>query len=244
MLRRHNLLLSFISLSLAAGGCGADEPTMGSQLITAAEGGTLVTDDAELSVPAAALGEDTTVTLLVDGASGYPALEDGLDRVVVLEPAGVVLAQPASIVFAGGDVSAAATVRAHQLVDGEWAAVETATASREEDGRVRLRVGRFGVYGVTAVEPVQGEPTVRVTATLDDAPLAEARVTLWTALEQQLGETTTGADGQAVFELELEAGEYFITVERPADTCGEGFSSFTYAPGTPVSVSVGFSRAC
>jgi len=204
----RKLLLPFLLLSLA--GCSSSA----SGLITAAEGGTVRSDAAELTVPAMALGSDTEVTVDTASASDYPALENARGEVVRLQPEGTVLETPATVVVRSGLIGAApgASVSIHQLreIDGVrvWRPVESVYDS--ETGDAEAYVSTFAPLGVVVTEAAA---TGAVTGTLrwgtgdpaDGAPV-ELR-----AGDEVVSSTTTDATGAFSF-TDVEPGSYTVHI--------------------------------
>src|SRR5687767_3963998 len=103
-MRQHLGLLLSVSGWIFVGACGGDGAGSASMVVTAAEGGTVQVsgEETRLEIPPGALAEDTEIVLSIASLSDYPALEHGRDRVLVIEPDGLVLSAPAELLFDPG----------------------------------------------------------------------------------------------------------------------------------------------
>lgn len=129
------------------------------QLVTAADGGTIETADASLSIPAGALAEDTEITISVfpRPTSGMPGPE-ALGPVYELSPDGLTFDEPAFLTL-----TPPAWAPPHQLTvafeteqPGVWEEVETLTGPLEISGRLDhfsswSRVLNTGLYASVEV---------------------------------------------------------------------------------------------
>lgn len=204
----RKLLLPFLLLSLA--GCSSSS----SGLITAAEGGVVRTDAAEVTVPAMALAADTEVTVETASASDYPDLVNGRAEVVRLEPEGTVLETPATVIVRSDLIAAepGASVTIHQLrdIDGEraWRPVESVYDS--ETGDAEAYVDVFAPLGV-AVQAAASTGTVRGTLTWGSGDPADGAPIELRTVDGTVGTATTDAAGAFTF-TDVEPGTYTLYV--------------------------------
>jgi len=207
-MNHRKLLLPFLLLSLA--GCSSSA----SGLITAAEGGVVSSDAAELTVPAMALASDTEVTVETASISDYPELENARSEVVRLEPEGTVLETPATVVVRADLIDAApgARVTIHQLrdIDGvrAWRAVESVYDS--ETGDAEAYVTTFAPLGVV-VEEVGATATVRGTLTWSSGDPADGAPVELRDGDTVVHSTSTDATGAFTF-TDVEPGSYTVHV--------------------------------
>jgi len=205
----RKLLLPFLVLSLA--GCSS----AASGLITAAEGGVVRSDAAELTVPAMSLAADTEITVDTASASDYPALENGRPEVVRLQPEGTVLETPATVVVRSDLIDAApgSRVSIHQLrdIDGvrAWRAVESVFDS--ETGEAEAYVTTFAPLGIV-VEAVAATATVTGTLSWGSGDPADGAPVELRQGETVVATATTDAAGAFTF-ADVEPGAYTVNVD-------------------------------
>lgn len=244
----HTHLLSIpLALVLAlAAACGGDsENANTSSLISASEGGSLELSGSKTKVifPAGAVAEDTEITLQLGAVSDFAERKDARAEVLVFAPE-MTLASPAQLSLDLSDVDASSRVYLVQFVDGEWRQPEI---SAIEIGSGGIAEASFFVLAPTAivVEPVasgSSKVTGKVTHIYTQEPLAGIEFSLWTALEDKLGTTTSGADGSFVFE-NVPAGELFVSAMVLAkNNCYNDPTSktITVSEGEDATVSFGF----
>jgi hypothetical protein len=126
--------MTAFTLVLAVAGlaaCGDNgEPSGNAVLIIAAQGGTVTMDGDEtgISIPANALAADAEISISYGNLSDYGALENGLSRVLVMEPAGTTLQTPATVLLdPGTTIGADKVVFVRQWMDGGWYGTQEAS---------------------------------------------------------------------------------------------------------------------
>lgn len=246
-MRTNTIMLAAL---VALAGCSSNAgPGSGSATIAAAEGGTITLGSgATISIGPGALAEDTEVSVSFQTISDYEPLEDAIDEVAVLEPAGTALETPATIVFdprASFDVSSRA--RLFQFFDGAWVRPELGNVELRSDGTIAASVYWFAPTAVV-IEPVEELPplaatTVQVTVLSDGAPLAGVPVQLWTSFEMMVGTDTSDASGVVRF-ADVAPGDYFAVATPGAGFCGAADSSFTKVDGVAGLVELAFTSGC
>lgn len=239
----------FAAIMAIAGCSSGTGPGSGSELITAAEGGSITLGGgAVVTIAPGALAEDTDVSVSFETLSDFGPLDDALNEVAVLEPAGTVLESPATIVFtpsASFDVSSRA--RLYQFFDGAWVRPEVGSVELRSDGTIAASVSWFAPTAVTIEEIADPPPlaatTVQVTVVADGAAAAGIPVQLWTAFEEMIGTEMTDAAGVVRF-ADVSAGDYFAVVSAGGGLCGTGEQSFTKVDGTASQLDFAFFSAC
>lgn len=153
--------VSALTLALVmtlAAGCGdSGEPSGDAVLITAAQGGTVSMngDETAISIPANALAADTEIAISYGSLADYGALDNGLSRVLVLEPAGTALEIPASVlVDPGVTIGADQTVSVRQWMDGGW--YGTQSAEVVSGGLVSTTVSYLAPLAIVVQDAPQG----------------------------------------------------------------------------------------
>jgi hypothetical protein len=210
-----------VVLLAAVAGCGGGGGGGTTETIRAAEGGTVEIPDREVRVgiPPNALMSDTDVSLEVDAIGGYPALADAIDEVLVLEPAGTVLEVAASVTWkpAGVELDGSEQLRAYQLEDGAWRALE-ARPEVGSGGVVSTTVVRFAPIALTVVEaPPPGSAEVRgmVIHGYTEEPYPGLELELLQD-GREIETATTDADGRYSLGAHP-AGTYTVRANVPAE---------------------------
>lgn len=203
------------SLLLVTLALGCNDTRTSGGLIVASEGGSVVADSHEITIPPLSLAADTEVTLEAAPASDYPALAGSLSQVLRIQPEGTVLEIPAEVVIHGSFVGAAsdASVAVWQLsnVDGvdRWSPVESVRDSASGD--LTVSVTRFAPLGVTVSDAPSGSAISGTLLWGDGTPVDMAPVQLLQG-GSLLTTAMTDATGHFAFS-DLTAGEYQILIE-------------------------------
>lgn len=126
--------MTALTLVLAVAGLPAcsdnGEPNGNAVLIIAAQGGSVAMDGDEtgISIPANALTTDTEISISYGSLSDFGVLDNGLPRVLVMEPAGTTLQTPATVLLDPGSVIGTdKVVSVRQWMDGGWYGTQEAT---------------------------------------------------------------------------------------------------------------------
>lgn len=152
--------------ALVAPACGGDDPaTTGAggtttggagetitEEVTAAQGGVVSDPDSEvvLAIPAGSLGEDTEITLTITAKTVETATE-----VYAFTPAGLALAEPATLSISTAGVTVPAEKKAVLAVqaDGGWGELP---GSVEGSGGLQAPVSSLGTFSVILVDAPAG----------------------------------------------------------------------------------------
>lgn len=198
------------------------EPNGNGVLIIAAQGGTVSMDGDEtgISIPANALTADTEIAISYGSLSDYGALENGLSRVLIMEPAGTSLATPATVLMDPGIVIGAdKVVSVRQWMDGGW--YGTQEASVVSGGLVSTTVSYLAPLAIVVEDAPQG-PTGTISGMVlhiyTEEPLEGITFELLDGTTV-VDTAVSGADGLFSFS-EVPVGSYVVHADvGPADNC-------------------------
>lgn len=215
---KTNTFLFMGALSFALGACGGTDAPSTTVEISAAEGGTisLGSKESKLEIPAAALAEDTEVTLKVADRSTLPAL-DNMAEALQIEPAGTVLSTSANLTIELATAPAEGQpVAVHQLLDGVWVDLGSIVVTGK---LVQASIAVFGPVAVTVVPkdvpPGDGNRIVGKATWGDGSVASSLPIELWTN-DRKLTETLTDAEGKYSF-VDLTPGSYGIVLTPMAE---------------------------
>jgi len=215
------LTLVFAVAGLAA--CGDNgEPNGNAVFIVAAQGGTVTMDGDEtgISIPANALAADTEIAISYGSLADYGALENGLSRVLIMEPAGTSLQTPATVLIDPGmTIGVDKVVSVRQWSDGGWYGSQQ--ASVVSGGLVSTTVTFLAPLAIVVEDAVQG-PTGTVSGMVlhiyTEAPLEGITFEL---LSGATVVDTAVSDAAGLFTFtEVPVGSYVVHADvLPADNC-------------------------
>ena len=134
-------------LSLASG-CGSSTPTTTSVQVPASKGGVVAApgDKGKLTIPANALGADTTITLALS-----PAASDTVTEIFDFGPSGTTFSTPATLEIAA-DASKLATGKSFALAVQEGTTWKPIAGSTYANGKVSGPVAHFSKFTVVLVD--------------------------------------------------------------------------------------------
>ncbi len=218
-----SIRMTTLAVVLAVAGvaaCGDDgEPNGSDVLVIAAQGGTVSMDGDEtgISIPANALAADTEIGISYGSLADYGALENGLSRVLVMEPAGTTLQTPATVLMDPGTVIGAdKVVSVRQWMDGGW--YGTQEASVVSGGLVSTTVSFLAPLAVV-VEDAPVGPTGTIAGMVlhiyTEAPLEGITFELLDGTTV-VDTAVSGADGLFSF-TEVPVGSYVVHAVVTAD---------------------------
>ncbi len=198
------------------------EPSGNTVLITASQGGTVSMDGDEttLSIPANALAADTEIAVSYGSLADYGALENGLTRVLVLEPGGTALEVPATLLLdPGTTIGADKVVSVRQWMDGGW--YGTQQAQVVSGGLVSTTVSYLAPLAVVVEDATVG-PTGTVSGSIlhlyTEAPFEGISLDLLYA-DYVVDTAVTDAAGHYSF-TEVPTGTYVLRANVDAfDNC-------------------------
>lgn len=205
----YRSLATLLGIALSTAACGSSGDSSASVLIEASEGGVIVLDDdvARLEIPANALSEDTEITVSLASSSEFAALASARDRILVIEPDGVPLGLPATVMLAPGGALIAVdeVVSIAQLVDGSWVVPDGAAAARSETGeRVTAAISVLAPVAVVVRDPVVEGQAGRIEGWVlnydDEQPLPDVTFRLRDVGGAELGVAVSDDDGGFAFE--------------------------------------------
>jgi hypothetical protein len=203
-------------LALLATSCARRSPAPGPVSVSALEGGTVIVSTHAIDIPPMALEADTPVSLRASPATDYPALDGARPQVLVIEPEGALLAQPAAVTIHGEFIAApeGAAVSVAQLTNGDgvtaWSFVESVRDS--ETGDVTVPIDRFAPLAVVVTEPAAGAGQIRGSIVWGSGtPVAGAPIQLF-RMDTRLVEQAADDSGNFAFG-DLEPDSYLLVVD-------------------------------
>ena len=200
------------------------ESPLGS-LIKAKEGGMVKASGSEdlIVIPANALSNDTEITLSVGQLANYPKLENGREKVTLIEPAGVVLAAKATIIIDLGQpaITASQIASVVQLIDDEWQPLELDPGIDVREGTIAALTSLFAPTAVVVKDVASDSGSIlgSVKHIYTGDPLPGIRFELWNDGVAALATTESDAKGTFRF-ADIPVGWYsVIAIIADADNC-------------------------
>lgn len=216
MTRNH---AAVILATILATACADTEGPAGAEaIITVAEGGIIEIGDgaASLEFPPNALTEDLAITLDFASLERYRPLLNGRDRVLTIEPEGVVLAGRARLTLSPGEpaVQPSQDVGLAQLRGGEWVPIESAL---DDALAVNGSIGELAPVAVVVIERAAGGGIRGFAYDSQERLLSGLPIEL-VADGQVVRTTTSSSEGE--FEIAgVAAGSYSLRTSAGPEGC-------------------------